>query len=780
MTEGIKWNPFTQKPLTTEEIQKLDINLNGKVEENEFDAGITWLAGGIDEEGLVDIEGPQKSNENRTINSQEELSAEITKIKDGYIENYLNKNKNLKESERATIIDIVTKFANEFMQNCLNDNSQWQSETIKNAFTTGADNAIKNNKAAFDEINQEITDSKSNTDKKYDSMTQKAIEADNGYVSTAEWQEVKKLALDYIVSGILNGQIDDALLSSMNPKYANNSNYQNAIVAANKLKNCTDPIEMQTLLKEIKDSIIAFLNQMGSNKVVDAITDSHKGKEEDKIKAELTKVADTWVENQINADMTQEQITKLSEFGKNSIGKYISILDGQNALDSSNLEKIKADFNKYINEEYVNFKEVQKDIHVDEGEIEKAQENLLNITKTAANGNITTEEKAKIVEAGTELIYQQLLAGNTVIPLLKGLNPNYANTKEFKEIQSIATKINSSTDYEEIQKLEEQIKKLITALLNKYDSDKLLAGVDSTKPIEINDKTKDYAIYNSEIGNDYTAGKLRGTSRGYQDEKRLEEIQELARQDIAKYAVSLKAQLKAELGTAYDEAFIDSIIAAATNDTIALFTENIKRDTYDNSDIDKETYGFMFDRNSGSHRGRFKYNVTALIDKFTELFNEAAKTLTTERNDPTKITYDKEDVIQSSIGNEYLNPRDNKIRDNDEAQLTLKVKSKLILVAEAIKSQLIAKGCKVPIDKITELLDESIVETMAFAENKIYTTHDYDWFVFANERMFNVPLPEIVDYFMTTFDAKLEKAKGNVKEKEKEKEKDKTEEEPKA
>ena len=786
MVDGISWNPFTNKPLTTEEIEKLDANKNGVVEESELTAGFSWLAGGQDAEGEVEIETGNElygmsvaHGMKTTASSEEEFKNNMAILKDEFIEQYLNKNTGLSDAERTNILNLINTATNEFINGKLTTKAEsYDMAAIAKDYQSYIDGAIAANKALLDSVNAQINSRVKSTDASYDAMLSSAKAADsNGHVTTSEWGPVRNSAVSYLMGALLDGQDVTALMSNIDPKFHKNSNYQEAVNAIAQLKNCNDPKEMQELLTKAQNALTAFLNSVGAAKVVDAINDTAKAKEEAAITAELNKVVDKWVEDQCNmaigkngVPLSSEEIAELKNFAQTAIGKFLDKLEKDGGMDSTNMKVITVDFEMFITTELNNYRAVKEDLKAEETEIETAYNSVIKTSDSAkANGNVYAEEKEAIVEAATGMVYQQLLADADVIPLLQALNPNYANMSQFKEIQSLITKIKASTDYEEINKLVAEVQEKIKKLLDSFSGEQLTVAVDRTKPVEIDSDMKADALYNSTIGNDYDAGVSRSTSRGKQNDDRLKEIQEMAKKDIAAYVESLKAQLKAQLGAGYDEAAIDEIVKSATNDTIDFFTQGIERKDQDGDySTDTDNYRFVFADRSGTSKGRYCYNVKALIDKFTEFFNSAAKVYNEQKNDPTKITYDKEDVIADSLGNEYL--RDERIKGN-EVTVRAQAKTKLMSVAAQIQAQLAAKGCKVPSSTITMLLDESIQETLDILELKEQA--DYDCFVVKSGVDYHyVNTKEIVDDFLDIFEAKLAKEKGFESEEDKEKLKD--------
>ena len=91
------------------------------------------------------------------------------------------------------------------------------------------------------------------------------------------------------------------------------------------------------------------------------------------------------------------------------------------------------------------------------------------------------------------------------------------------------------------------------------------------------------------------------------------------------------------------------------------------------------------------------YNVKALIDTFVEKFNETSKIKSASKLDPSKATYDRENVIADSLGNDYDRNKSVKITGgkNDNAilaQLIEKAKEDFRKVAASVKQSLIAEG----------------------------------------------------------------------------------------
>ena len=65
----------------------------------------------------------------------------------------------------------------------------------------------------------------------------------------------------------------------------------------------------------------------------------------------------------------------------------------------------------------------------------------------------SNEEKEKIVDAGANLILQQMMNGCEEIELLAALNPSYKSNADFIKLKSIITQIKTSVDVDKIKEV---------------------------------------------------------------------------------------------------------------------------------------------------------------------------------------------------------------------------------------------------------------------------------------------------------------------------------------
>lgn len=802
MVDGIQFNPFTGKALSAEEIQKLDLNKDGVVSSAELEEGKTWLAGGQDSDGDVQIgeesavvKAAKNSGMTNTAENEAELKNNISILQDEIIEQYFKANTGLSSDERSNIISVVSTATNSFVSLYLTEHPQgpYNMTEIASKYETNIQETITNNKNARAQVTASVDGYLNNMDSNYNSMldsVNNALDGDN-YIKGTEWNQIKNKAVQYLMGSLMSGSPDVDLLKSLNPNYDKNANYQEALKAINELKNCSDPAKMQELLTTAQQKLTAFLDAMGPEKVANGIKaaeeikqDAEKAKQEAAITADLNKQIDSWVETKITKDMSTEQKDAIKNFAQNSIGKFLAKLAEEDRLNSDDMKTLIAEFNMYIEAQFLQYTQIQDKMDAALSDTESTYNSMVKLSDAAkANGNVSDEEKAQIIDVASQFIVKQLLNDCDEIQLLAALDSNYKSSADFVELQGVITQLKSCVDVDKIKELGAQATELVKKILDKYSGNKIADAVDATKPVEINNDTKDKAIAGSSIGAAYQANQSRASSWGKQNDASLNQIRAQAEADIMAYAESLKTQLKAQLGAAYNEAEIDKYIQDAKNDTIALFTQNItRRNQHGNYNVPNTEQAFVFARRSGTKKGRYVYNVQSLINTFTAKFNETAKTKHGAKLDPAQATYDKENVIADSIGDDYN--RDKKIDYKDtpanRAKAINDAKSMLLAIASSIQSSLIAEGCKLPTSTIVSILDEAVLSTMSdvtdminnggynnrrvlFGGNSTSMSKLFAWstdWLVKNNTHFSISKKELTNKFMNKVDELLDKAKG--------------------
>lgn len=731
MVDGVNFNPFTMKAWSAEEIAELDTNGDQKISESEVKAKWSWLAG-KDTEGDVAIgegvsnltQAAKKAGMTDTANTPEELKSNISILADEYIEQYMTEHMELSDLERSGMQSLISTSAATFAAEYIAANPQgpYDMSKVADAFTAKMEQAIADNKSATDAVNALIDGYQNNVDANYEAMLNYANTAmENKNITNSEWNQVKNKAVLYLMGMLLNGEVDKDFMQSISPNYTKSGYYKEALNAINEIKNETDPIKIQQLLTKAQNSISKFLDSLNKTNVVNGIQGYAQEKEEAVINNKINELADVWVESAITANMSDDEKAEIKAFAEACKSKFAARIAEKGGSSELTDAQLVAEFSNFMTEKYAELQRVQDGVAKSADGIDSSYNNLVKITDDAkSNGNIASKEKAAIVAAGVDLIMRQMLSDVENIGLLQGLNSDYKSTTDFKTLQTIITKIKASADPDEIAELKKQAEELLTKMLDANSGDKLVTAVNYIRPVQVTGQTRENTVNNSAIASDYQAGASRTSSYGKQNDESLAQIQTLARQDLQAIAESLKAELKAEYGDAYDEATVQKYINDAINDTISSFTNNIERTAKGRKSdyaVSTDKMSFVFLRKKGTKSGRYTYNVQALTNAFLDNFNKVSQQKHAAKLDPSKATYDFENVIADSIGNDYdknktVTVKGHRDDKNALSQLIEQAKAQLKKVAAAMKASLLAEGVQVSSSDIDKILEESISETI--------------------------------------------------------------------
>ena len=729
MVDKIEFNPFTGDVFTAEQIKELDTDGDGEVSASEVRAKWTWLSeNSQDTDSAVNIvsSGTGASGYagvKDTASSPAELQTYMNTVVDEFLEKYFSDNPELTAAEREYIQNLVSTFANEIISKQLGvqDRSTFDMNEIVNEFITGITKQIEDSNKAMGNFQSVLSGYEDNTEENLESMMLLSMEAlENDYISDSEWNTIKNKAIQYLLGALLSGNIDTDLLTNLKANYAKDSNYKVAIDAINKLKDCCDPIESMELLTKAQNALTKFLESCGKDKTVGCIKDYSDAKMESKFVESLNKIADKYKEQFLLPDTPEDAKELIEKIIQNAIPKFLSQVQEKGTIAEYTEATLESQFMDFITNEIAAYVNSQIELVQFASAITEANDALISISdKANENGNISTEEKAAIVDAATTVIMKQLISGMDDIPLLESLNPNYKNSSQYAKIKNLITQVKGEVDSDKIQQYLDEVEKLIKEILDTFDGKKLVDAVNSTKPMEVSDKSKSEIIYNSSISSDYQANASRSTSRGKQNEDRLTEIQDMAKQDMLAVAETLKAKLKSEMGDNYNEALAQKYIDDAMNATIAMFTANVsRRNGHGDYSTKNDEQAFVFLRRSGTHKGRYVYNVQALINTFIDNFNKTSKNKNAARNDTSLATYDFNNVMASSLGNDYWRNKSVTLKgENDDetvyAQLIEQAKEDLRKVGESLKASLRAEGVTISDSIIDEIIEECINETIA-------------------------------------------------------------------
>lgn len=753
MVDGVSFNPFTGKDFTIDEINYLDTDKNGTISAEELNAGLSWLQS-KDTDAETDIQDNTKLSEGAQklfngakskgaadiASNQTELNEYMEIVQDEYLEQYFRSNPGLTSEEKATIISLVQSSMTEFLKKVTTSNAKgpYDIKSLTNEFSAQIESTFAESKELLETTNSKMNDLK-NTDGRLDALMGKVQTAAEDYVTNAEYKEILADSVKYLLGQLMNGNADDELFSALYPKYQSNTNYKKALEAVKTLQNTTDPAKMAQALSDAEAAVTTFVRAFGKDNLVNAIGEARASKAEGVLTEGLQQYADKYIEQAITQEnatrasmnidpsqMTDADIDELTKFVNNCISTYIAELAEKNGGDISgvNVEDLGAEFSAYVSSKMQQLVQAQAQLAALASDSTVAFDSLQAITKSAnTDGYISDSEKSSLVSSATKFVISQLLNGVEDNSLLASLNSSYKTSTAYKNIQAIFAEMQSATDPDILNEKYEELQAAVTELLNSYDGKTLAKGISALLPVQIDDSTKEKAIYNSTIGSDYAAGVSRTTSRGKQNEDRLEEIQAMAKADLEAAAEALKAQLKAELGDAYNEADITKYMNDAMNDTIALFTANVTRSNgHGNYNSKEDQIGFAFYRRSGTKKGRYSYNVKSLVNTFISKFNETSATKNKAKIDPNLATYDKENVMMDALGNDYYrnSSRTVKAKNNDQAayaQIIEMAKADLNKIAASLRSSLVAEGVPLSLTEIDSIIDECMADTITDMKN---------------------------------------------------------------
>lgn len=550
--------------------------------------------------------------------------------------------------------------------------------------------------------------------------------AGNNRFSDKEMTELKDQTVDYILSTMMDGNVDKAMLNGINTKYSVNSNYQKAVVAINKLKSETDPQKQLEYYNEAKENITQFLsyeaNAANLKTVLANGVEANKAAKVEAEKAELKEdilpMVDIYIENYIkqNPDLSEEEIAQIQQFLNDSLDEFLT--DEVSGEDKSGRLKTrlttfldgKIEQQNAVKAMMDNIKEDPMGLYDDMNALAKS---------VMSDKFVSNTEAEKLKDITSDFLINQLLLGADASDLLKNINSRYTTNTDYKNAVSLIKQLQSATNPEEIQELYNEAKAALTNFLGSVSGSDLANAIKNSGPIEVSDEQKNRIIGNSSIGADYTVNVTRttGKTKTKNKESILEDVQAMALQDMAAIAESLKAELKSSMGTNYDEEKVSDWIADAMTDTLAIFTENAmgkeNHASGGNYDLSSDEMSFVWGYRSSikKHKnedGRWTYNVQALANTFIDKFNEVSKNASLNSTDPSSKTYDIENVIGASVGNDYYTNK--KYEDDDKTALINRAKATLTSVGTALRSNLTSQG--ISVDDIDNIIDDSITETV--------------------------------------------------------------------
>ena len=546
----------------------------------------------------------------------------------------------------------------------------------------------------------------------------------NNRIGTQETETLKDMASDYIISTMLNGAVDTSLLSGISKNYATNSNYQKAKIAIDKMKNAGDSQTQLEYLNEAKEYLNAFM-ETGTNQNnlkntlisgIDNRENQQLTEEKAQLKEDILPMVDVYMEEyiQANPDLSEEEINQVYEYLTNSLDEFIeSEYDGEEKAG-----RLKTRLQVFLDGKIEQQKEVaamMEDLKADPtGKFEELQ---ALADEVLSDKFVSGLEKEDLVAKTSDFLINQMLNDADASDLLKNISSRYSTNEDYQNAKALVDQLKAATDPDEIQELYDKATEAMNAFLNNYEGSDIAKAIQSTGPVEIGDEQKNRVIQNSTIGTDYSANvsrSLGGRIATKDKMSRMEEVQAMARADLEAVAASLKEDLKEQLGSNYDEAKVSQWIIDATNDTIAMFTENnYEHDCSGDYNVPSDSQAFVWNyrgsiKKHKNEKGRWSYNVQALTNTFMEKFNETSKLSSTTATDPTQKSYDKENVIANSVGNDYYINKN--YTTHDATELINNAKSVLTEVSSALRTNLSQQGISVA--DIDTIIDDAMAETV--------------------------------------------------------------------
>lgn len=739
MVDGVNFNPFANRIFTAEEIEKCDTDKNGVISNEELQANASWLStvAGVDEEGDVQIGGGESapevvlsSNEAKIYsaaakNGVQDTAADASQLQqymntiiDSYIEQYMQKNPGLDQNQKNSLITFIKSQGEEFVNSYLQNNTAvpYNTQSVAQSLIQTLDSAVQQRNDLATDVNNQINDLKNNVDANYDKLSSTTNAADDDYVTSAEFQQMKEEAIAYLMGTLLNGAEDAEFLAGLNPNYKNDSNYKIAMAAINSINNETDPAKIQEYLEQAKNALsnlIGTQNVDGTSKLNNTVISSDTSKAEAEKAAKqaeytetLTGVVDSMVELYSNTKTrrgifskktpSEDQVQQYQTLLTNVMNKFVESYDG----DGKNLE---AEFKNYVTQVLQESAIAQANL-ADLGETESsAKYGELKDAVNNVGSYVSAEEKQNIVNVATDFVLNQLAQGIGDISILEEIYPNYSMDAKFVEAQSLISGLaTSATPNEDLDKA----KQLIAEMMETIGADAISEGVKNKKmpAVTLSEESRD-AVTSSVPGYDNNESISTGRYRDRGDA--LNDIQNQAKERLEALRPTLLAQLKAQMGADYDEAALNELIDDAIYQTINDFTDmrvdkNGKHYTTDDP-------GFVTSKSGRKSRG--VVNVRQLVDAFLAKFEELSAASVAEQ-DPNKNPVTTEDLmLDTELADKYQDKsttfRFSRTRVKDQAKAQIKI------AAAGLKAKLAAAlGADYDSSKINEMIEQATTATL--------------------------------------------------------------------
>ncbi len=771
MVDGVNFNPFANRIFTAEEIEKCDTDKNGVISNEELQANASWLStvAGVDEEGDVQIGGGESapevvlsSNEAKIYsaaakNGVQDTAADASQLQqymntiiDSYIEQYMQKNPGLDQNQKNSLITFIKSQGEEFVNSYLQNNTAvpYNTQSVAQSLIQTLDSAVQQRNDLATDVNNQINDYKNNVDANYDKLSATTDKADDDYVTSAEFQQMKDEAIAYLMGTMLNGAEDSEFLTGLNPNYKNDANYKIAMAAINSINNETDPAKIQEYLEQAKNALsnlIGTQNVDGTSKLNNTVISSDASKAEAAKAAQtaeytetLTSTIDQMVENYSNANPNDENISeKIANYKThltNIMNEFLATYDGSG-------KNIEAEFKAFANEVMQDSAAVQNELKgitsTHSADAIVKLENVVNDT----GDYISEDEKQTIVNASVDFILNQLAHGVSDISLLEQISPTYATNDKFIEAKALLNGIETSaTPKEDLEK----VKQLLTEMMTEIGGDKIADGVKNREMPEFtfsdDEMSNIYALIpgyedNATISSDTFRGKdCSGAAR--------DSLQNKAKAILENLKPQLLEMLRDKLGADYDEETANKLVDDAIYQTINDITDSMNID-HTNRIIHKK------------RKWTATISTQQLVDTFmTNLLNNSAKSAASPEDGKNPV--DRESVLRNTeLADRYQDKSASTTRSLKIAQLM--AKSQLQIIAAQLKTQLMSElGSEYNSTQINSMINQAILNTVESLPSE--TAHHGFWFFGGKHTEYTVNTNTIANTFFDEFDKLYEEA----------------------
>lgn len=743
MVDGVNFNPFTGKVFTTEEVQKLDTDADGKVSSEELLAGASWLSGEQDAEGDVQIGSEGSKTETPTLSGNAEktynlaaqngvkdtaedstqLQEYMNTLIDSYIEQYIQQNPGMENNEKSSLITFIKSQGQEFVNQYIKENTTvpYDTKSVASDLISKLDAAVAERKATATEVNDEIENYKNNVDANYEKLAQATDKADDDFVTSNEFKQMKEEAVAYIMGMLLNGNEDSEFLSGLNANYKNSSGYKVAMAAIKAIEGESDPAKIKEYLEQAKagiEQLIGDQNVDGTSKLNDSVNtrtekleEAKKAEEKAKYTETLSNLIDEMVESYSNETETKrrffgsrtvnahsaEDVQTYQARLTNIMNKFLETYEG----DGTNIE---SEFKNYMTKVMQESDQALADL-AEMGATDSSDK--YGELKTAVNNvgtYVSNEEKQAIIDISTDFVMNQLAQGIADISILADIYPDYAKDEKFTEAQTLIAGLETSaTPKEDLAKA----KQLISEMMTGIGADKISDGVKNHKmpAVTLSDVDRD-ALTSSVPGYDNNESISTGRYRDRNDA--LNDIQNQARAKLESMRSALLAQLKSQMGADYDEAALNEMIDDAIYQTINDFTD--MRVDKNGKHYTTNDAGFVTSKSGRKSRG--VVNVKQLVDAFLAKFQELSANAAGEP-DLSKNPVSTEEVMADTPLADAYQDKSTVIFSRDKAAASQQAKNHINIIAAQLKTKLRSKlGSDYNSAQINEFISQATLATL--------------------------------------------------------------------